>query len=65
MATLPFWLMGRAFRKVCNMATLGHRTVAVSPIRHLGPRGTVIVNFKVKSCPKSSIDSSPLIYRLD
>lgn len=28
MATLPFWLMGRAFRKVCNMATLGHRTVA-------------------------------------
>ena len=26
MATLPFWLMGRAFRKVCNMAaTLGHK----------------------------------------
>jgi hypothetical protein len=62
MATLPFWLMGRAFRKVCNMATLGHRTVADQAPR---ARGTVIVNFKVKSCPKSSIDSSPLIYRLD
>jgi hypothetical protein len=53
MATLPFWLMGRAFRKVCNMATLGHRTVADQAPR---ARGTVIVNFKVKSCPKSSID---------
>jgi len=36
MATLPFWLMGRAFRKVCNMATLGHRTVADQALGHAG-----------------------------
>jgi hypothetical protein len=54
MATLPFWLMGRAFRKVCNMRRL---VTGRSPIKHLGPRGTVIVtNFKVKSCPKSRIE---------
>ena len=56
MATLPFWLMGRAFRKVCNMATLRPRSAADQAARPSQPSGTVIVNFKVKSCPKSSID---------
>ena len=41
MATLPFWLMGRAFRKVCNMAaTLGHNSATGGPhhVRALSSR---------------------------